>query len=157
MYTQVQVYQWQTVTSSRPIRKRFRGIKNIQASTYYSSQYHLYGPIRNFNPIVWVLCISSMFSLDIAKNKEITLSQWIFFAKPNMKNVWASIKLVLYENFGLKGSLDLLTSHFVCILRYKDTNDRQILPPDQEEKDFGGSKIFRHQHIIIANTSFMKF
>ena len=69
----------------------------------------MYGPIRNFNPIVWILCISSMFSLDIAKNKQITLSQWDFLTRPNMNNVWASMELVLYEKFGLKGSLDVLT------------------------------------------------
>ena len=71
----------------------------------------MYGLIRNFNPIVWVLWISSMFSLDIAKNKQHTTSWWVFMAKTNMNNVWASTELVLYENVGLKGSLDILTPH----------------------------------------------
>ena len=69
----------------------------------------MYGSIRNVNPIVWVLCISSMFSLDIAKNKQITLSLWVLIARPNMNNDWASMEHVLYENFGLMGILDILT------------------------------------------------
>ena len=91
--------------------KKIWRIKYIQSSIYYHSQCHLYGPIRNFNPIVWVLCISSMFSLDIAKNKQITLSQWVFMARPNMNNVWVSIELVLYETRGLKGWLDVFAPH----------------------------------------------
>ena len=71
----------------------------------------MYGSIRNFNPIVWVLWISSMFFLDIAKNKQITPSWWGFMARTNMNNVWASMELVLYENVGLKESLDVLTPH----------------------------------------------
>ena len=44
-----------------------------------------------------------------------------------------------------------LIFRYVCVLRYKPTNDRLIWPPDQEEKDLGGSKTFSHQYINIAN------
>ena len=44
-----------------------------------------------------------------------------------------------------------LIFRYVCVLRYKPTNDRQIWPPDQEEKDFGVSKIVGGEHIIMAN------
>ena len=147
MYKHVQAYQWQTKAASKPRRKRFWRIKNIQSSIYYHGQWHLYGPIRYFTLIIWVICISSMLSLDIAKKKYLNEFSWLNQIWITFVHIWNLyfMRVLVWKGFWMSFPLIF---RYVCIFRYKPTNDRQRLPPDQEEKDFRGSKTCSRQYTM---------
>ena len=68
-------------------------------------------------------------------------------AKPNMNNVLTSIKLVLYENFGLKGSLDVYSGTNILMI------DKYVL--QTKKKKILGDQNYSSINILSWTMSFV--